>query len=58
MLCLSFPQGMPEGLIERLAENDVYVAPRLGRIRDHKLPEEAFQWYLDLRRYGSVPHAG
>ncbi len=23
-----------------------------------KLPEEAFQWYLDLRRYGSVPHAG
>ena len=33
VLCLSFPQGMPEGLIERLAENDVYVAPRLGRIR-------------------------
>ncbi len=28
------------------------------RIRDHKLPEEAFRWYLDLRRYGSVPHAG
>jgi asparaginyl-tRNA synthetase len=24
----------------------------------HKLPEEAFDWYLDLRRYGSVPHAG
>src|SRR5688500_9949119 len=24
----------------------------------HELPEEAFQWYLDLRRYGSVPHAG
>src|SRR5437588_3730783 len=24
----------------------------------HDLPEEAFQWYLDLRRYGSVPHAG
>ncbi len=30
----------------------------LGRIREHELPEEAFQWYLDLRRYGSVPHAG
>jgi asparaginyl-tRNA synthetase len=30
----------------------------LARIREHKLPEEAFQWYLDLRRYGSVPHAG
>ncbi len=24
----------------------------------HQLPEEAFQWYFDLRRYGSVPHAG
>jgi asparaginyl-tRNA synthetase len=28
------------------------------RVREHKLPEEAFRWYLDLRRYGSVPHAG
>jgi asparaginyl-tRNA synthetase len=30
----------------------------LSRLRENKLPEEAFQWYLDLRRYGSVPHAG
>ena len=30
----------------------------LGRIHEHKLPQEAFEWYLDLRRYGSVPHAG
>lgn len=30
----------------------------LKRLREHKLPEEAFQWYLDLRRYGGVPHAG
>jgi len=29
-----------------------------GQIKEHDLPEEAFQWYLDLRRYGSVPHAG
>jgi len=29
-----------------------------SRIEEHKLPLEAFQWYLDLRRYGSVPHAG
>lgn len=30
----------------------------LKRLRDNGLPEQAFQWYLDLRRYGSVPHAG
>jgi asparaginyl-tRNA synthetase len=29
-----------------------------SRIEEHKLPLEAFQWYLDLRRYGSVPHSG
>ncbi len=28
------------------------------QIQDHQLPEEAFRWYVDLRRYGSVPHAG
>lgn len=28
------------------------------RIAEHKLPEDAFEWYLDLRRYGSVPHSG
>lgn len=28
------------------------------RIREHNLPREAFSWYLDLRKYGSVPHAG
>jgi asparaginyl-tRNA synthetase len=30
----------------------------LTRIKEHHLPEEAFKWYLDLRRYGSVPHSG
>ena len=30
----------------------------LERITGHGLPQEAFEWYLDLRRYGSVPHAG
>ena len=29
-----------------------------ARIAEHGLPAEAFDWYLDLRRYGSVPHAG
>lgn len=28
------------------------------RLAEHRLPQEAFDWYLDLRRYGSVPHAG
>ncbi len=30
----------------------------LQRIKEHELPQEFFEWYLDLRRYGSVPHAG
>jgi asparaginyl-tRNA synthetase len=30
----------------------------LQRIHEHKLPEEAFRWYIDLRKFGSVPHAG
>ncbi|MBP7147896.1 MAG: asparagine--tRNA ligase [Acidobacteria bacterium] len=29
-----------------------------SRIAEHNLPEEAFRWYLDIRRFGSVPHAG
>jgi len=30
----------------------------LERIKEHNLPQEAFEWYLDLRRFGSVPHSG
>ena len=30
----------------------------LKRLEEHSLPKEAFNWYLDLRKYGSVPHAG
>ncbi|MBI3895670.1 MAG: asparagine--tRNA ligase [Acidobacteria bacterium] len=30
----------------------------LSRIQEQNLPREAFEWYLDLRKYGSVPHAG
>ena len=29
-----------------------------GKLVEHNLPKEVFEWYLDLRRYGSVPHAG
>ena len=30
----------------------------LGKIKEQNLDEESLQWYLDLRRYGSVPHSG
>ena len=59
-LSLSFDMIAPEGYGEiigggeRLANYDTLVK----RLREHNLPEESFQWYLDLRRYGSVPHAG
>ena len=50
------PEGYGEivGGGERLAD----LALLLQRIKDHNLPQEAFDWYLDLRRYGSVPHSG
>jgi asparaginyl-tRNA synthetase len=50
------PEGYGEiiGGGERLADLDLL----LQRIKEHDLPQEAFEWYLDLRRYGSVPHAG
>jgi asparaginyl-tRNA synthetase len=50
------PEGYGEivGGGERLADH----ALLLKRIREHDLPEEAFQWYLDLRKYGAFPHAG
>ena len=50
------PEGYGEiiGGGERLADLDLLLA----RIEEHKLPKDAFEWYLDLRRYGSVPHGG
>jgi asparaginyl-tRNA synthetase len=50
------PEGYGEivGGGERLADLDVL----LQRIKEHNLPQDAFEWYLDLRRYGSVPHGG
>jgi len=50
------PEGYGEiiGGSQRLASYDLMVQ----RIREHGLPEEAFKWYLDLRKYGSVPHGG
>ncbi len=50
------PEGYGEiiGGSQREDDHDLL----LERIREHQLPEEAFQWYLDLRKYGSVPHSG
>ncbi|HXG87979.1 MAG TPA: asparagine--tRNA ligase [Vicinamibacterales bacterium] len=50
------PEGYGEiiGGGQRLDDLDLL----LQRIKDHQLPQEAFEWYLDLRRYGSVPHGG
>ncbi len=34
------------------------LALLLKRLKDHNLPPEAFNWYVDLRKFGAVPHAG
>ena len=59
-LALAFDMLAPEGYGEiiggsqRIHDYDLLVK----RLCEHNLPEESFQWYLDLRRYGSVPHSG
>lgn len=59
-LSLSFDMIAPEGYGEiigggeRLANYETLIE----RLKQHNLPQEPFEWYLDLRRYGSVPHSG
>lgn len=50
------PEGYGEiiGGSERMSDPDMLLAA----IDRHGLPRDAYQWYVDLRRYGSVPHAG
>jgi asparaginyl-tRNA synthetase len=50
------PEGYGEviGGSQRIHDHDLL----LSRIREHGLPVEAFQWYLDIRKYGTVPHSG
>jgi len=50
------PEGYGEiiGGSQRMASHELL----LQRIREHGLPEEAFKWYLDLRKFGGVPHSG
>jgi len=50
------PEGYGEiiGGSERMSSYDLL----LQRIHEHGLPEESYRWYLDLRKFGSVPHSG
>jgi asparaginyl-tRNA synthetase len=50
------PEGYGEiiGGSQRMASHDLLVQ----RIHEHNLPEDAFKWYLDLRKFGGVPHSG
>ncbi len=50
------PEGYGEivGGGERISDGELL----LKRLHEHGLPEESFRWYLDLRRFGSFPHAG
>jgi asparaginyl-tRNA synthetase len=50
------PEGYGEiiGGSQRIDDHDLL----LQRMKDHKLPIDDFQWYLDLRKYGSFPHSG
>jgi asparaginyl-tRNA synthetase len=50
------PEGYGEiiGGSQRIHDHDLLLA----RIRQHELPLESFQWYLDIRKYGTFPHAG
>jgi asparaginyl-tRNA synthetase len=59
-LCLSCDCLAPEGYGEIIGGGQRMASLELltQRIDEHGLPQAAFEWYKDLRRYGSVPHAG
>ena len=59
-ICKSVDLLAPEGCGEIIGGSERMSSPDLllQRIHEHGLPEAAYKWYLDLRRYGSVPHSG
>jgi len=59
-VCKSVDLLAPEGCGEIIGGSERMSNPELllQRIHEHGLPEAAYKWYLDLRRYGSVPHSG
>ncbi len=50
------PEGVGEIIGGSQREDDLELLER--EIKEHELPQEAFDWFLDLRRYGNVPHSG
>ncbi|AEB08839.1 asparagine--tRNA ligase [Desulfobacca acetoxidans] len=58
VLCVDVlaPEGVGEIIGGSQREDDLEAL--LTRIKEHHLPQEPLEWYLDLRRYGSVPHSG
>lgn len=59
-VCLSADLLAPEGYGEIIGGGQRIDDLELlaSRIKEHNLPEEAYEWYMGLRRYGSVPHSG
>ncbi len=59
-VCKSVDLLAPEGYGEIIGGSERISDPKklLERIHDHDLPESAYQWYIDLRNFGSVPHSG
>jgi asparaginyl-tRNA synthetase len=59
-VCKSVDLLAPEGYGEIIGggERSADLAYMESQIKAHNLPREAYKWYLDLRRYGSVPHSG
>jgi asparaginyl-tRNA synthetase len=59
-LALGVDVMAPEGYGEIIGGGQRIHDPELllKRIEEHALPKEAFNWYIDLRKYGTVPHAG
>ena len=57
-LCVDMlaPEGYGEIIGGGQREDDLETLEK--KIKKHDLPKEAFEWFLDLRRYGSVPHSG
>ena len=55
-LTCSPPKAMAKSAAARSASPITMLL--LARIHKEGLPEEAFKWYLELRKYGSVPHSG